>query len=172
MGCMFKAQISKKLSWLFQQGCAKHGSGNGKVCALMSVFRYSIYTAMLIIISKMLSLTQQTTWEVPSSVMDSMCDLGYKLRLLTIVEIVLFVVDFRTFVFYPVFWKIIYIVPILASLGFIYINVYGNIGALFQYREELLSTANIWGSIIGLIWSGLLMMMRSSNFTLEFYVDK
>ena len=42
----------EKLSWLFQQGCAKHGSGNGKVCALMSVFRYSIYAAMLIIVAQ------------------------------------------------------------------------------------------------------------------------
>lgn len=127
---------------------------------LKSILRYIILGAMMIIIAHMLALSQKTTWEVPTKVIDSICDLGYKLTILTCAEIILFILDFKAFKRYSVFRRIIYLIPVLVSLIFSGIYLFGNVGLFFEYHAEILTTANIWGSVIGAVWAGMLMLKR------------
>ena len=117
---------------------------------------------MQIIISFILTLTQKTTWEIPQKVLASVFHLGYGLKILMIIEIVIFVVDFKTFISYSLFWKLFYLLPISISLAFIFILSIGEVGILFHYRANVFLSANIWGSIVGVLWSVILIIKHYS----------
>lgn len=129
---------------------------------LLSITRYSIFCLMQIIISFILTLTQKTTWEIPQKVLDSVFHLGYGLKILMIIEIVIFVVDFKTFISYSLFWKLFYLLPISISLAFIFILSIGEVGILFHYRANVFLSENIWGSIVGVLWSVILIIKHYS----------
>ncbi len=130
---------------------------------LKSILRYVVFGTILIIISHMLALSQQTTWEVPARILDSMFSLSSLLQFATAIEIALFLIDLEVFSRYPLFLKIAYLVPALFSFGFVAVFVGGNEIKLFSYHADILSNANIWGSIVAVLWSVLLVMMRRSD---------
>ena len=130
---------------------------------LKITLRYAVLCAIMIIIAHMLALSQQTTWEVPACVLDSMLSLSSLLQFAMAIEIALFLIDFETFSRSPLFLKIAYLVPALFSFGFVAVFVGGNEIKLFSYHAEILSNANIWGSIIAVLWSVLLMTMRRTD---------
>ncbi len=130
---------------------------------LKSILRYVVFGTILIIISHMLALSQQTTWEVPARVLDSMFSLSSLLQFAMAVEIALFLIDFAAFSRSPLFFKIAYLVPALFSFGFVAVFAGGNEIKLFSYHADILSNANIWGSIVAVLWSVLLMTMRRSD---------
>ncbi len=129
---------------------------------LISISRYSIFCFMQIVISFILTLTQKTTWEIPQKVLDSVFHLGYGLTILMIIEIVIFAVDFKMFVAYPIFWKLFYLLPIAISLIFVFILFFGNVHSLFHHHVDILLHANIWGSVIGVLWSVFLIVKHYS----------
>ena len=124
---------------------------------LISISRYSIFCLMQIMISFIITLTQKVAWEIPQKVLDSVFHLGYGLTILMIIEIVIFVIDFRAFVTYPIFWKLFYLLPIAIALIFVFIFLFGNVHSLFQHHVDMLLYANIWGSVIGVLWSVILI---------------
>lgn len=124
---------------------------------IKSIFRYSIFCIMQIIVSCILPFTQKVTWEIPQKTLESVYNLGHYLTILMIAEIVIFIADHRTFIAYPLFWKIFYLLPIVISFMFVFVFLFGDVAILFKHQARILLSANIWGSIVGIIWSILLM---------------
>lgn len=141
----------------------------GGVDMLISIFRYVIYFIMQIIIYFILALTQKTTWEVPMNVYASIHSLAMALTIAALVEFVIFVADLRTFCLFSVKEKIVYLIPVLMSFGFVVLFLFRKEGWLFQLNKRvvlshMLISAPIWGSIMGVVSSVYLMMKRYNLF--------
>lgn len=130
---------------------------------LKNILRYAVLCAIMIIISHMLALSQQTTWEVPMRVLDSMLSLSSLLQFAMAVEIALFLIDFEAFSQSSLLLKIVYLVPTLFAFGFIAVFAGGEEVKLFRYHAGILSSADIWGSIVAVQWSVLLVTIRRTE---------
>ena len=134
---------------------------------LRSIARYVVYSAIQILISFILAMTQRTTWEVPSDIFDLIYSLSTALMVAVALEIVIFIVDFKVFLLYPTNMKALYFLIILIAVVLTLICASSKIDWLFQlhgkvFFSKALSIIHIWGSIIGLVWSIILMIKHYS----------
>lgn len=132
---------------------------------LISKSRYIVYCIMQVIVSAILALTQRGTWEISSNTYDLIHGLSTALMIAIIAEIVIFIIDYRVFAQYSAKWKAAYFLPALIALMLDMVLILGKENWLFQLHEKvfistLLSTAHIWGSILGVAWSIFLSMKR------------